>query len=176
MHRDKTEHGKSENDSILSFPVLRLFFVKKMEKSEFLQDLNRFKGRKCQNRKRRLEDKKMYDYKEMEPKEYAKQFDMEIGMRIRECREKKGWSQTDLAAMLNVSAKMISKYESGESCCCSGYLKILAEGLEVSLLYLMGDEDERAEAMEYAEKWMKLPLTVRDFLKKGMDAFLNHEK
>ncbi|MET6997060.1 helix-turn-helix domain-containing protein [Chitinophaga defluvii] len=57
---------------------------------------------------------------------------------IADLRDKKGWSQTDLADKREVSRVMIGKYERGEAVPSIDAAKKIADALEVSLDYLVG--------------------------------------
>ena len=58
---------------------------------------------------------------------------------IADLRENKGWSQTDLANNSDVSRVMIGKYERGEAIPSIEAAKKIADALEVSLDYLVGE-------------------------------------
>lgn len=64
---------------------------------------------------------------------------METGKIIAAVRDKKGWSQTDLADKSGVSRVMIGKYERGEAIPSIDAAKKIADALEVSLDYLVGE-------------------------------------
>lgn len=64
---------------------------------------------------------------------------METGKIIASLRDKKGWSQTDLAEKSSVSRVMIGKYERGEAIPSIDAAKKIADALEVSLDYLVGE-------------------------------------
>ncbi len=64
---------------------------------------------------------------------------MNTGKIIVDLREQKGWSQTDLADQSNVSRVMIGKYERGEAVPSIEAAKKIADALEVSLDYLVGE-------------------------------------
>ncbi|NJS42111.1 helix-turn-helix transcriptional regulator, partial [Candidatus Gracilibacteria bacterium] len=57
----------------------------------------------------------------------------------RNLRDKKGWSQTDLAQNSNVSRVMIGKYERGEAVPSIDAAKKIADAFEVSLDFLVGE-------------------------------------
>ena len=61
------------------------------------------------------------------------------GKIIADLREQKGWSQTDLADKSNVSRVMIGKYERGDAVPSIEAAKKIADALEVSLDYLVGE-------------------------------------
>ena len=58
---------------------------------------------------------------------------------IARLREEKNWSQTDLANKSGVSRVMIGKYELGEAAPSIDAAKKIADALEVSLDYLVGE-------------------------------------
>lgn len=58
--------------------------------------------------------------------------------RLRALREKRGWSQRELARQSGVALAAVSKYERGEVDPSSTALKQMAERLEVSADYLLG--------------------------------------
>ncbi len=67
---------------------------------------------------------------------------MKFGQRLKILREDQGLTQEDLAKMVGVSSKTISRYESGES--NPRYPKIyddLAQALEINKHELLSDED-----------------------------------
>jgi len=64
---------------------------------------------------------------------------MNTGKIIADLREKKEWSQTDLADKSNVSRVMIGKYERGEAVPSIEAAKKIADALGVSLDYLVGE-------------------------------------
>jgi len=65
--------------------------------------------------------------------------DMETGKIIAELRDKKGWNQSELADKSGVSRVMIGKYERGESVPSIDAAKKIADSLDVSLDYLVGE-------------------------------------
>jgi transcriptional regulator with XRE-family HTH domain len=64
---------------------------------------------------------------------------MNTGKIIADLRDKKGWSQTDLADKSGVSRVMIGKYERVEAVPSIDAAKKIADALEVSLDYLVGE-------------------------------------
>lgn len=77
-----------------------------------------------------------------------------IGHRLRLSRSAAGLSLRDLEARIDhrVSAQAISKYERNESMPGSGVLIALADALDVSVDYLVADEDLVLEAVEFRKK------------------------
>ncbi len=64
---------------------------------------------------------------------------MNTGKIIADLREQKKWSQTDLADKSSVSRVMIGKYERGEAVPSIEAAKKIADALEVSMDYLVGE-------------------------------------
>ncbi len=64
---------------------------------------------------------------------------MNTGKIIADLRDAKGWSQTDLADKSGVSRVMIGKYERDEAVPSIDAAKKIADALEVSLDYLVGE-------------------------------------
>ena len=63
---------------------------------------------------------------------------MNTGKFITALRDKKGWSQAELADNSGVSRVMIGKYERGEAAPSIEAAKKIADALDVSLDYLVG--------------------------------------
>ncbi len=64
---------------------------------------------------------------------------IKIGSRITELRKKKGWSQTELAKQVRASREAIGKYERNEAQPSVETAKKIADAMDVSLDYLVGD-------------------------------------
>ena len=77
-----------------------------------------------------------------------------IGHRLRLSRSAAGLSLRDLEARIDhrVSAQAISKYERNESMPGSGVLIALADALDVTVDYLVADEELVLEAVEFRKK------------------------
>ena len=65
-----------------------------------------------------------------------------IGMRIRECRVKKGMTQEALADVLYAKKSTISEYENDKIDLKFSVLKEIAKALDISISYLSGEQDE----------------------------------
>lgn len=63
---------------------------------------------------------------------------MMTGKIITQLRDKKGWSQSELASKADVSHVMIGKYERGDAVPSLEVAKRIADVLDVSLDYLVG--------------------------------------
>lgn len=77
-----------------------------------------------------------------------------LGARIRTLREQKGFTQAELAAMLDVTENAVTQYETGRAVPKSERLQILAASLGVSVEWLLtgGDPDETVRAQTKLEK------------------------
>jgi len=62
--------------------------------------------------------------------------------RIKEWREKHGWSQRELGRLCGLAEAQINKYEKGRTDPSATFLKIIAETLGVSSDYLLGLSDK----------------------------------
>lgn len=66
---------------------------------------------------------------------------MTLGEKIRIARSKKGMSQQDLSQMAGTHQKNISKYEKDLVIPSATTLKVIAEALDVTTDYLLGNEE-----------------------------------
>jgi transcriptional regulator with XRE-family HTH domain len=62
-----------------------------------------------------------------------------LGQKIKQLRNEKGLSQSDLEKRSGVSSKLLSKYENGRIMPTADTLKKIAEGLDISADYLIFD-------------------------------------
>ncbi len=62
--------------------------------------------------------------------------------RLRQVRERHGWSQRELGRLCGIGEAQVGKYESGENEPTATKLKIIAEKLDVSIDYLLGTTDD----------------------------------
>lgn len=69
----------------------------------------------------------------------------DLGARIRDLRDKKNMTQTDLADYAQTTRATVSKWETGDSEPSATQLKIIAESLGVSVDYLLGNEASAGE-------------------------------
>ncbi|MBT1073967.1 helix-turn-helix domain-containing protein [Geobacter grbiciae] len=70
-------------------------------------------------------------------------FAVELGKRIRACREALGINQRDLAAALDVKPPTITMYESGTRSPSNAVLVAMAKRLGTTTDYLLGASDQR---------------------------------
>ena len=68
-----------------------------------------------------------------------------IGDKIRDLRERKGWTQDDLAEAAGIHRVTIAKYEAGKVEPKSTSLSRLAAALEVEAGFLLGESDKMTE-------------------------------
>lgn len=66
---------------------------------------------------------------------------MDIGDRIKSLRQERGYSQKELAKVLNISPSCLSKYETNKSQIPPETLISIADTLNVSLDYIFGRSD-----------------------------------
>jgi transcriptional regulator with XRE-family HTH domain len=64
------------------------------------------------------------------------------GKRLRELRQRRGYTQEELAALLNLGQRQIPRYESGETDPSADIIARMARALGVTADYLLGLTDE----------------------------------
>lgn len=78
---------------------------------------------------------------------------MDFGKRLKECRTSKGLRQTDLGKKIGVSGQVISNLERGYTTGSSPeMIRKIANALDVSVEYLMGDEFPDRYALNNRDK------------------------
>jgi transcriptional regulator with XRE-family HTH domain len=70
----------------------------------------------------------------------------EMGVRIRDIRRERGWTQDQLASSVGVSRSAVAQWETGRAGQVTTNLTRIAEVLEVGVEYLMYGDDKRAPA------------------------------
>ncbi len=75
-------------------------------------------------------------------------FDIYVGARVREWRERRGISQLGLARGMGVSAQQVQKYEKGVNRLSAGRLQAVAQTLNVPIGELFRGADEQAALSE----------------------------
>lgn len=70
---------------------------------------------------------------------------MEVGKRIEELREKRGYSQNRLAEWAGVSQTHLRRVELGEADITVGYLRLICDALGISLKDFFSESDETDE-------------------------------
>jgi transcriptional regulator with XRE-family HTH domain len=87
-----------------------------------------------------------------------------IGARIRNLREKKGWSQRELARRVNLNASVMNRIELGTRPVADHELVRFADVFEISSDYLLGrTTDVHSKIKE--DPYLYLPENVNHFLK-----------
>ena len=91
---------------------------------------------------------------------------MEVGKRIEELREKRGYSQNRLAEWAGVSQTHLRRVELGEADITVGHLRLICDALGISLKDFFSESDETDEitaaVSALSEKQRKL---LSEFLK-----------
>ena len=70
----------------------------------------------------------------------------QIGARIKDVRQERGWTQDQLAQAVGVSRSAVAQWETGRAGQITGNLTRIAASLEVGVEYLMHGSDKRAPA------------------------------
>jgi len=60
-----------------------------------------------------------------------------FGLRLRQLRKKKGWTQVQMADALGVDRSYISDMERGKKNVCLPTLEVIAQGFEISMARLL---------------------------------------
>jgi transcriptional regulator with XRE-family HTH domain len=68
----------------------------------------------------------------------------DMGIRIREVRRERGWTQDQLASAVGVSRSAVAQWETGRAGQVTTNLTRIAEVLEIGVEYIMYGEDKRA--------------------------------
>lgn len=102
----------------------------------------------------------------------------ELGQRLRTAREKKGFTQQELADLSHVSVKHIAGIEKGVKNPSFEILRALASVLEISLDTLIDTKMEQDEkgAAEMKMIYLSCPPEVRDTLLKSTRSLADHLK
>lgn len=105
---------------------------------------------------------------------------MTLGEKITKLRKEKKFSQIDIANSIGVSRDAISKYERGDIVPSVENAKKIADVLDVSLDYLVSEE-ERQEAIDNTmvkriKELQKLSATDRHSILSVIDAFVRDAK
>ena len=65
----------------------------------------------------------------------------QFGVRVRKLRDKKGWTQAEMADRLGLDRSYISEMESGKRNVCLLNLKVIADGFQIPLAKLFSGLD-----------------------------------
>lgn len=103
--------------------------------------------------------------------------------RLKLLRERRGWSQGQIAKKVGADPQRISKYERGVICPTADMIVKLANAFEVSLDYFLRGEEEvdmdhiqNRELLKRFEKVGSLPEEEQKTLMTVMDAFLQRQR
>ena len=104
-----------------------------------------------------------------------------FGKKLAELRKDKGLSQTQLAKQLDTSISVISRYERGEMTPSIANAKRLAELLDTTVGYLLGESEETDALKDPAmlkrlNAINSLPVKEKEALLLNIDAFLRDYK
>lgn len=104
---------------------------------------------------------------------------MSIGKRIKDFRELKGWTQTELARRAKLALSAISQFEGGQRNPSTEALTKLSEAFDVPTDYLLGTGSkddplaEKAEFIAMHRKLSKMPEGKQDKALKLMNQVLD---
>lgn len=103
---------------------------------------------------------------------------MEFGKRLLEIRKEKKLSQGELAKMVGIHANVLGRYERGEARPFVEMAAKLAEALEVSLDYLVGNSDLKfdKETINRIVSMQALADDEKNTIFKIVDAFIRDTK
>jgi transcriptional regulator with XRE-family HTH domain len=104
--------------------------------------------------------------------------------RLKNLRLQKGFSQKDLAKILDLHHVNYGRYERGDSHPAAGTLTKLADALDVSVDYLLEGETQDAAVANLEDKDLlkmfseieKLPAKDKEVVKTLLDAFITKKK
>jgi len=105
---------------------------------------------------------------------------MKLSEKITKLKKLKKLSQADLATATGISKDAISKYERGDANPSVEYAKRIAEALNVSLDYLVSDDDQQEvmdkETMNRIKAIQKMPEQEKDKIFSVVDALIRDYK
>ncbi|MGH1339692.1 MAG: helix-turn-helix domain-containing protein [Aureispira sp.] len=102
-----------------------------------------------------------------------------ISRRITDLRKEKGWSQGELSKLIGASRDMVGKYERGENLPSVEMAIKLADILEVSTDYLLGQEQfgrRDKEAVDRLQEILNLDADTRERLYDIIDTYVRDYK
>lgn len=103
---------------------------------------------------------------------------MNLGNRITELRKAKNWSQNQLAKNIEVSREIIGRYERNDATPSIDVAKRIANVLEVSLDYLVGNAEQKIDklTLNRIQEINKLKDTEKSMVYAFLDAFITKPK
>ena len=105
-----------------------------------------------------------------------------FSLRIKQSRDKKGWSQAGLARNAEITPAAVNQFEKGSRKPNMPILRKLANVLDVSIDYLVGESDEENEVkvqnewQEFYRGFSELTDKDREILKAQMDILKERSK
>ena len=81
--------------------------------------------------------------------------------RIKQARDAKGWTQTDLAKAIGTTQQQIARYESGDNDIKSSVLMKMSDALGVTISYLLGMSDDPHLVATFPSRSHSLPIVGR---------------
>jgi len=105
----------------------------------------------------------------------------DFSKKMRECREAKGWSQSALAKQMGVHHSLIGKYERGEVKPNIDIVQKMAQVLDTTVGYLLGETEDKNVLKDPAmlkrlNDINSLPPKDKEALLLNIDAFLRDAK
>ena len=103
---------------------------------------------------------------------------MDLGSRITELRKGKNWSQSQLAKNIEVSREIVGRYERNDAVPSIDVARRIAEALEVSLDYLVGNAEQKIDKIILGriQEINKLKYTEKIIVYAFLDAFITKYK
>ena len=90
---------------------------------------------------------------------------MSFGKKIKELRESKGWNRSELADNIGISHVMVGRYERDETAPSVEVAKKMADALDTSIDYLVGDGTKSSfnkKTLKRLEDIEDMPPTMKD--------------
>ncbi|MCH2197108.1 helix-turn-helix transcriptional regulator [Kordia sp.] len=104
-----------------------------------------------------------------------------FGKRLRDCRKEKGLSQNEVAKLLNTNHSVIGKYERDDVNPSIDAVKRLAELLDTTVAYLVGEADtdelfKDADMLRRLKDINQLPIQDKNAILYNLDALIRDAK
>lgn len=103
---------------------------------------------------------------------------MDLGSKITELRKAKSWSQSQLAKNIEVSREIVGRYERNDAVPSIDVAKRIADALDVSLDYLVGNAEQKIDKITLGRiiEINKLKDTDKNLVYAFLDAFITKSK
>ncbi|MCH2046364.1 MAG: helix-turn-helix domain-containing protein [Saprospiraceae bacterium] len=104
-----------------------------------------------------------------------------FGKRLRDCRKEKGLSQNEVAKLLNTNHSVIGKYERDDVNPSIDAVKRLADLLDTTVAYLVGEADTNelfkdADMLRRLKDINQLPIKDKNAILYNLDALIRDAK